>query len=337
MIYIFRISIAALLGACIVSASDSATFDRTLTVSGPVDLDVRSDAGGIIITTGSGSSIRVHAVIKPLLGRFDLDLAEANIRALVQNPPIEQTGNHIRMGYVKDPGLLRGVTMRLEIETPRTTQVRAHTESGGIRIDGVEGPVDAQTASGRTEISSVATAVKVSGDSGAIVILSAGQVSLRNQSGSIRLQEIRGTVNSETSSGATDMSSVSGDIHATTRSSSIRIDDVKGSLVVNTASGRIDAFRVAGSVHAETKSGAIKIAQVAAAPLRALSDTGEIQVELSSGGGYLIDALSNSGKVSGPLPEEPGHKGERHRMQGPVGGGGPLVDLDTRSSKITIH
>src|SRR5258707_546274 len=123
------VSAALLLGIGIAFASESGGFDRTLSVSGPVDLDVRSDPGGIVVTTGSAASVRVHATIKPLYGRFDLGLAEANIRALEQNPPIEQTGNRIRIGYVNDAAVLRGISMRLEIETPRTTQVHAHTAS----------------------------------------------------------------------------------------------------------------------------------------------------------------------------------------------------------------
>ena len=144
----FTTPAALFLGACLALASESATFDRTLTVSGPVDLDVKSDPGGIVITSGPVSAVRVHAVIKPLYGRFDLNLAEANILALQQNPPIEQIGNRIRIGYVSDPDLLRGVSMRLEIETPPTTRVHAHSTSGGIRLDGIRGPAATETSSG---------------------------------------------------------------------------------------------------------------------------------------------------------------------------------------------
>src|SRR5664279_1085378 len=201
---IFRASVVLVLGTCVALASESGTFDRTLSVSGPVDLDVRSDPGGIIITAGSVSSVRVHAVIKPLYGRFDLGLAEANIRALERNPPIEQVGNRIRIGYVQDPASLRGITMRLEIETPRATQAHAHTQSGGIRIDGINGPAETETLSGRTEISNVVTEAKAAGHSGAIVIRSAGNVSVRNQSGGIQLLGIHGTVETETTSGRTE-------------------------------------------------------------------------------------------------------------------------------------
>lgn len=270
-------------GAGLALASVPGSFDRTLPVSGAVNLDVRSERGGVIITAGASTSVRVHAVIKPRFGRVDFDLAEANIRALEKNPPIEQAGNRIRIGYVKDQALLRAVSIRFEIEVPRTTEVHAVTESGGIRIDGITGPVETLTGSGRTEISNVG-----------------GRVAVQSQSGGIDLSSIRGAVEARNSSGS------------------------------------IDALRVGGSVHAETKSGAIRISQVSAAPIRAVSGSGSLKVKLASGSGYTIDALSGSGKVKGPAEIMVQRSKDTHRLRAQLGAGGPLVDLDTRSSSIDI-
>ena len=319
-------------------ASEPGTFDRTLPVSGPVTLDVRSDPGGVYITTGSSLNVVVHAIIKPLYGRLDLDIAEANIRALEQNPPIEQVGNQIRIGFVKDPALLRAVTIRFEIATPRATQVRAHTESGGISIDGIAGPAETVTSSGRTEISNVEGELKVTGHSGAIIIRdTGGHVSVHNGSGGLQLYGIHGAVETETTSGRTEISDVSGDIRAMTHSASIRIDKAKGAVEAHNTSGSIDALQSSGSVHAETTSGAIRISQVSPAPIRALTRSGAIKVELASGGGYLLDAQSNSGKVSGPSTSTLARTKDAHSLKGQIGSGGPLVDLDTHSSKIEIE
>jgi hypothetical protein len=264
-------------------ASEAGAFDRTLSVSGVVDLDIKSDPGGIIVKTGSSASVRVHAVIKPLLGPLDIGISEANIRALEQNPPIEQVGNRIRIGYVKDPAVLSGLTMRLEIETPRATQVHAHTSSGRIRIDGIDGPAVTETSSGRTEIINIA-----------------------------------------------------GNVNAATHSGSIRIANAKGTVVAHNSSGSIDALQLAGSVHAETSSGAIRISQVIPAPIRARAHSGAIKVDLADSAGYRIDAQSHSGRVSGPAGNGPEYLANDHRLKEQIGVGGPLVDLDTHSSKIEI-
>ena len=329
---------AAFLFCAFAFASEPATVDRTLPVSGPVTLDVRSDPGGVYITTGSSPNLVVHATIKPLYGRLDVDIAEANIRALEQNPPIEQVGNQIRIGYVKDPALLRAVTIRFEIEAPRATQVHAHTESGGISIDGIAGPAETVTSSGRTEISNVEDGTKVTGHSGAIMIRNTGgYVSVHNGSGSLQLHNIRGAVDAETTSGRTEISNVSGDIRATTHSASIRIDKAKGTVEARTTSGSIDALQLSNSVHAETTSGAIRISQVTPAPIRALTRSGAIKVQLAGGGGYLLDAQSNSGKVSGRSVTTLARTKDGHSLKGQLGSGGPLVDLDTYSSKVEIE
>ncbi len=298
--WVLRISVPLLFGACAL-ASEPTTVDRTLAVTGPVTLDVRADPGGIIITTGSSASVVVHAFIKPLYGRLDFEIAEANILALTKDPPIEQSGNHIRIGYAKDPSLLRAVTIRYEIETPRETAVQAHTESGGIRIEGITGPVEAVTSSGRTQISNVEADIKVADHSGAIVVRSAGgNVFVRNESGGIELSSIRGSVDAETTSGS------------------------------------IDALQLGSSIHAETTSGAIRISQVSPAAIRALSRSGAIKVVLASGAGYQLDAMSHSGKIAGTATSEFQTTKNAHSLKVQIGSGGPLVDLDTHSSKIEI-
>jgi hypothetical protein len=317
--------------------SQPGTVDRTLPVSGPVTLDVRSDPGGVYITRGSSGNVTVHAIIKPRYGRLDFDIAEANIRALEKDPPIEQVGNQIRIGFVKDPALLRAVTIRFEIQTPRASEVRAHTESGGVSIDGIVGPVETFTSSGRTEISNVDGELKVIGHSGEIIIRdTGGHVSVRNGSGGLQLSGIRGNVDVETTKGRIEVRDVAGDVRSTTHSASIRIDHAKGSVEARNGSGSIDALESGGSVRAETTSGAIHISQVSPAPIRALSRSGALKVELASGGGYLLDAQSDSGKVSGRATNAFARPKDSHSMKMQVGLGGPLVDLDTHSSKIEI-
>lgn len=144
---------AALVCTCTgFAAVGQGTFERAIPVSGPVDFDIRSDIGGITLTVGSSESVQVHAVLKAQYGPIDLARADEHIRALEQNPPIEQIGGRIRIGYPKDPSLLDGVSMHLDIQAPPESQIQARSTSGGISIDGVHGPVEAQTHSGRLEI-----------------------------------------------------------------------------------------------------------------------------------------------------------------------------------------
>src|SRR5690242_19453670 len=106
---------AMLLAAIPASAQSEGSFDRTLHVSGPVELDVTTDSGGISVRPGTSGSVRVHAILK---GHHSWDSGdvERRIHELERNPPVEQIGNRVRVGYVTDRSLLRNISIRFEIE-----------------------------------------------------------------------------------------------------------------------------------------------------------------------------------------------------------------------------
>ena len=318
--------------------SEPGKFDRTLAVSGPVSLDVKSGPGGIHISVGSTDAVVVHAVIRSAFGRVDLGLAEANIRSLEQNPPVEQSGNTIRIGYVNDVAVLKGVSVTYDIETPRATQVHASADAGGIRIDGVQGPVVTDNDAGHSEVSGVKGSLKMTAHSGGIVARDIGDdILVRNASGGIQVQSAGKAVDAETSSGRIEISEVAGDVRSTTHSASIRLNHVNGTVNARNTSGSIEAFLLGGSITAETTSGAIRISQSSPAAIRALSGSGAIRVELASGNGYNLDAQSTKGKISGKVAEPFLQSKDQHGVKGVVGAGGPLVDLDSRSSKIEVN
>ncbi|MBV8552576.1 MAG: DUF4097 family beta strand repeat protein [Acidobacteriaceae bacterium] len=187
-------------------AQAEGSFDRSLAVSGPVDLDVKTDSGGITVTPGSSGTLRVHAILKGQHGWFDSSDVESRIRELERNPPVEQSGNRVRIGYVHDRDLLKNVSMRLEIQTPSDTQLRAHADSGGIRVEGIRGPADCHTDSGGIEIRNIASEVRAAADSG-----------------SIHLSNINGPVSAHVDSGGIEATGVSGSIEARTDSGGIRL------------------------------------------------------------------------------------------------------------------
>ena len=281
--------------------------------------------------------VRIHAVNRPLYGAADLGLADPAIQALEQKPPIEQDGNRIRVGYVNDPAVLGRVSITYAIEMPSDSRCRVATSSGGIRVDGIAGPASVDSSSGRVDIEAVTKDVIVKNSAGAVAVRRSGsQVFVRTTSGGIQVIGAKGAVDVETSSGRTEVSDIAGTVNSRTRSGSIIIDKAAGATATN-HSGSIDAHAIGGEVRAQTSSGAIRISQVSAAPITARTENGAIKVDLAHTGGYDLDAQSESGKVSGPVMGGSDRIAEARRLRGQVRGGGPLVDLDTRSSKITVN
>jgi hypothetical protein len=180
-------------------------FERTFNVTGPVSLDLNTDAGGILVRSGVSGTVRVRGILKTqwsLLGGFDL---QDRIRQLETNPPIEANGNHIRVAVV-DKSLLRGISMRLEVDTPTQTELRARTDSGGIEVEGIQGPIDCQTDSGGVRATNIGSDVHARTDSGGIHIRKAnGEVRAHADSGGIKAMEVAGRVEAETDSGGADI------------------------------------------------------------------------------------------------------------------------------------
>src|SRR5260370_32963030 len=153
-------------------------FQRTLKVSGPIELEVVTGAGTISVRAGDASIVRVRGAIRASRGVFGGDDAEKKIRYLESNPPIEQHGNVIAIGHVDDPELQRNVSMSYELVVPPETRLRSGTGSGNQSIQGIAGPLDASTGSGEIEVADLGDEVRASTGSGGI--------ELRSIKGSVR-------------------------------------------------------------------------------------------------------------------------------------------------------
>ncbi len=177
-------------------------FERTLTVTGPVSLDVSANSGVIRVLAGETGSVRIRGVVRARTS-FSLwgDLS-GRIRRIASDPPVHQDGNAIGIGDVADRWLLRGINLFLEITTPAATEIRALADAGDIRIEGIDGPVECETGSGEINISNIGSEVRVSSDSGGIHIHGVmGPVEARSDSGHIEALKVEGTIDAKTDSG----------------------------------------------------------------------------------------------------------------------------------------
>lgn len=317
------------------SASEPGSFQRSLAVNGPVSLDISSGPGGITISPGTSRAVVVHAVIRAAFGRADLGLAEANIKTLEANPPVEQIGNSIRIGYVHNEAVLKGVSITYDIQTPPDTQVRAVADAGGIRVSGIAGPVETVNEAGRSEVENVRGTIRMTTRSGAIFVRNAGsEVILRNESGGIQLEGASGPVEAETKSGRIEISGASQRIHAATQSASIRLRNNAGAATATNHSGSIESLTGSGALQAETVSGSIRVSQTSPAAVHAVSRSGAIQVELAPGKGYDLHLRSEKGRISAFSAPQ---RKDQHSLEMPINGGGPVVSIETNSSKIEVQ
>ena len=92
----FRLAIGlvVLLASSTVFASQQGSFERTLTVSGPVDLEVLTHSGDVTIRTGASSAVIIRGKIH-VGDRWMRGNRESDVQEIEQHPPIRQEGNSV--------------------------------------------------------------------------------------------------------------------------------------------------------------------------------------------------------------------------------------------------
>ena len=187
--------IALVSSGCEIYAGTSAEgrFDRTLNVSGPVNVEIRTRSGGIRVYTGPANTVHVVGRIRGR-GWFDND-GEQQVKAIEAKPPIRQEGATIRIGDLGDNGLPQRVSIGYEITVPDTAHVDATSGSGGIQVEGPDADVRAIAGSGGIRLTGVRGPVVARAGNGGIRIEGKPVAGwdLRSGSGGIRMTVVDNT------------------------------------------------------------------------------------------------------------------------------------------------
>lgn len=298
------------------------TFDRTLSVSGPVDLDVATGSGDVIVRTGAAGSVRIVGRIRASRSWFGAGRsAEEKVKALEAKPPIEQTGGTIRVGRIEEGDLRQNVSISYEITAPAQCKLRSHTGSGDQDVAGLSGPVEIASGSGDLVLGNIGGRVDASTGSGDITAGTvAGSLSARTGSGSVRAGAVSGEITVSTGSGDVEASqAAAGAVRVTAASGDIRLRGVRGPLHVQTASGDIYAQG--------TPAGEWQVS----------SASGEVTLELPQTAGFDLEARTTSGGIDSRHPVTMTGSIDRHRLSGKVRNGGPLVRVQTTSGSIRLQ
>ena len=172
------------------------TFERTLSVNGRVELSVATGSGNIHITQGSGSQIHIFGRVKSSWGGND-----DKVRDIAAHPPIEQTGNIVRIGVRHEN--LHNISIDYEIQAPAESFLDAGSGSGNVVDDGVGENAKLNTGSGNIQATGLRGNFTVATGSGNIYAeqVSAGDVKAETGSGNIEVKNIKGSLRAETGSG----------------------------------------------------------------------------------------------------------------------------------------
>lgn len=192
---ILAIAVLAALWALPALATE-ATFDRTLTVGGQPELTVNTGSGNIHITRGGTGQIHVWGRVHGGWG-----VGEDRVKEIAAHPPIEQTGNIVRIGNHHEGW--HNISIDYEIQAPENSILEAGSGSGDIKIEGVGENAKLSTGSGNIRAEGLHGAFILDTGSGNIWAQQSGEGDVKAQTGSgnVELRDIRGGLRAGTGSG----------------------------------------------------------------------------------------------------------------------------------------
>lgn len=302
---------------CQVGPAATGSFDRTLSVSGPVRVDLSNAAGDVQIVGAADGKVHVHGEIRA--SGFGFGSPKHRVDELLANPPVEQRGSTIRIG--KDMNGLRNVSISYQIEVPHNTEVNSSLASGSQSIRQIQGPVKTNSASGSLRVDHIDREVRI-----------------RSVSGSVDAFDVGDDVNAASVSGSVDVRNSKGDVHASATSGAVRITRPGGRVEASSMSGSVEVIGANSDVKAHAVSGRVSIEGNPGAnsywDLKTTS--GSVEVSVPTSANFHLTAENVSGQIRADIPiviEEQ----SKHSLRARVGNGGNRVEIHTVSGQIDVN
>jgi hypothetical protein len=234
------LAVAALALAAVPALATEATFDRTLSVNGRVELSVATGSGNIHLTRGAGNQVHIFGKVRSGWGANDEQVPQ-----IAAHPPIEQTGNIVRIGVRHEN--LRNISIDYEIQAPENAFLDAGAGSGNITVDGVGQNAKLSTGSGNIHATGLNGGFTANTGSGNIYAeqTGVGDVKAQTGSGSVELRNLHGGLRAGAGSGNIKVGG--------TPSSDWKLETGSGSVELwfGSAGLTLDASTGSGSIHSD--------------------------------------------------------------------------------------
>lgn len=306
--FILLLAAFSLLSGCIYVGDwgDSDAFKQDFHSTHPLDaggrISVESFNGSIEVTGWDQNSVEINGT-KHAGFRDALDDIKIDVNA---NP------NSIRIRAMRGADRLRGAGVRFSLRVPRKAVLELiSTSNARIEVDGVE-----------------------------------GKARLHSSNGGMRLTRVKGDFEADTTNGPIDAQDLRGNANFHTSNGSVHAQASGGSFEAVTSNGRIEVRLndpASGPVRLHSSNGHIELTvdSKQLPEVRASTTNSSILLRLPSMSDARVRAYtSHSSSVSSEF-DELHSESDRHRsrseLEGNLGHGGPLLELETTNGAIKIQ
>lgn len=306
------------LAGCTDWQSYPGSFDRTLSVNGPVRIELDNGSGDVRLTRGSDSAVVIHC-------RFHVRVwpgqnPNSRIADVSAHPPVSQDSNLIRIG--NDVQHWGDVEFDYTIQVPQATEVHLVNGSGDMVVGEINGPATLTTGSGDITADSIGNDTHVT-----------------TGSGTVKLSNVQGEVEASAGSGDITLDHVRRAARVRTGSGDITLDSPGESASIIAGSGDIRITNPAGDLRAHTGSGGIEVNgnPVASSYWELHTGSGDVTLDVSSDASFRLYAHSNFGSINSSLPISVTEKTSSREIRGTVGSGQARIEVETSSGDIDIR
>lgn len=263
-------------------------------------------AGGIVRLDNFNGSVEISGWDKNTIDIDGTKYARTEYRLQEIKIDIDHNPNSVTIRTIPPIDRHGNAGARYVIHVPRHTELAGIISSNGaIRVESVE-----------------------------------GSTHLRTSNGSVHANMLNGPLEVQTSNGTIDIADVSGDTTLRSSNGTIRADIRKGRFAATTSNGSITAHlrdQDASPVRVQSSNGHIELTMDATREVHASTSNSSITVRLPSSVNATVDAhTSNSSITSDFDVSVRGGMISKHRLQGTIGSGGPLLDLGTSNGSIKL-
>jgi hypothetical protein len=166
-----------------------------------------------------------------------------------------------------------------------------------------------------------------------------GPAHFRTSNGAIRVADLQGELEAQTSNGSIEVKGIDGDVRLHTSNSHVLTERVDGSQDVTTTNGSVtlQISRPDRPVRVETSNSSVDLSLPAhfSRDLRVSTNNGGITLRMPSVDAHLLARTSNS-SISSDFDVKMQGEFSRNHMDGTIGAGGPLLDLNTSNASIRL-
>lgn len=307
--------LAGLASACVGPAARG-SFDRTLTVTGPVRLYLTNSSGGSRITAGPPGRVSIHADFR--VRAWLWGNPGRSVRGIEQNPPVRQEGSLIYVGQQHSAG--DSISADYTIEVPPDTSLRSVAGSGKIAVTGLAGPLTVTAGSGDLNLSRIG-----------------GDVHATDGSGDIRMEQVKGAAEITNGSGDVTLHSMGGRVRVTAGSGDITLTSAGDAVTLHNGSGDIRVTGAAADLRVHSGSGTLSVsgAPSGGAYWELHTGTGDVRLMVPVNASFRFFAHSRNGDIRSDIPwtvlERRGHE-----LRAVVGKGDARIEVRTGTGDIRL-